>query len=176
LQVRGPGCTLLVVAAYKRKFSPSDFKHVRSPKAGVVYNGKTPFRYQDLEGNTREVKPGTWMQRRQYENLRYKAGGWKSKSEYEKIIHGHNHIRDGGRDVHEANAYHRWAQIYADNHGVSVRTAMGADSPYAQAFAAALRDKFRDTSPGSPFADLLVLVGLRTDSDTWDVGDSPGGK
>jgi hypothetical protein len=164
---------VLGVAAYKRKFSPSDFSHVRSPKAGVVYNGKVPFRYKNLKGETLDIAPGSTVSRRQYENLRYQGGGWTSKSEYEKIIHGHTKIKDNGRNVHEANAYRRWAKIYADEHGVSVRSAMGADSPYAQAFAAALRDKFRDTGPDSPFAKLLVLVGLRDDSATWDVGTTP---
>jgi hypothetical protein len=155
------------------KFDPSQFKHVRDTPAGVTYLGDKPFRFTNAKGNRVEVNPGERLSRRQYENLRYQAGGWSNKAEYEKVIHGHLHLKDRGRNVHEADAYRVWASIYAEEHNVSVRQAMGANSPFARAFAAAYKDKFRDTGPDSPFAQLLVLTGLRDEQDTWDVGESP---
>lgn len=155
------------------RFNPSQFRHVRDTPAGVTYLGSKPFRYRNQSGHLAEVQPGERLSRRQYENLRYQSGGWKNKAEYEKVIHGRLHITDRGRKVHEADAYQIWASIYAEEHGVSKREAMGANSPFSRAFAAAYRDKFRDSGPDSPFAQLLVVTGLRSEQDTWDVGDSP---
>lgn len=165
--------TPAVAAPRRSKFDPSKFRHVRDTPAGVTYLGDTPFRYRNQKGELVTVQPGERFSRRQYENLRYEAGGWHNKAEYERVIHGHLHIKDGSRRVHEADAFKRWAAIYADEHHTDVRKVLGPDSEYSQAFIAAYRDKFRDHGPDSPFAHLLVVIGLRDDSWTWDVGDTP---
>jgi hypothetical protein len=149
-------------------FDPKQFRHVRTSPAHVVYLGDEPI----STGRATHFQGGK-LTRREYENLRYQAGGWTSKSEYERVRHGHLHIKDGSRDVHEANAYQRWAYIWADEHGESPSTAMGADSDYSRAFAAAYRNKFADKSPSGPFSRLLAIVGLRSPDAPWDVGDSP---
>lgn len=156
------------MAAYRRKFSPSLFRHVRDTPAGVTYLGKVPFK----TATGVVIEPGEKISRRQYENLRYQAGGWTSKAEYERVSHGHLRKKDGDRHVHEADAYRAWAKIYGDEHGEPMRAAMGPDSEFSRAFVAAYRDDFRDTSAGGPFARLLVETGLRDDADSWDVGDT----
>jgi hypothetical protein len=160
------------VAAYRRKFSPSLFRHVRSPKAGVTYLGSSPFKYRDVAGKEQVIQPGAYVQRRQYENLRYQSGGWRSKAEYEKITHGHLKRKVDGRHVHEADAYRAWARIYGEEHDVPMRGVMGPDTEFSRAFIAAYRDNFSDTSSTSPFAHLLVITGLRDETDTWDVGET----
>lgn len=145
--------------------------------AGVVYAGDKAFRYKDIKsGKWQTVTPGERVSRRQYENVRFQANGWESKAEYERIARAKRPLRmyDQGRHVHEADAYRTWARIYSEEHATPVPK--GPDNEYSRAFAAALHDKFRDTSPDSPFAKLLVIVGIRDESWQWDVGDTPSSK
>lgn len=168
-----------MAASRARRFDRGQWKHVRGSDgnpAGVVYQGSKPYTYKTVKGESRTVKPGARVSRRQYENLRYQGSGWQSKAEYERVARGGKQkMHDRGRHVHEADAYRVWGKIYAEEHGLS-RIPAGPDNPYAQAYADALRDKFRDTGPDSPFAKLLVLVGLRDESWQWDVGDTPSSK
>lgn len=155
------------------KFDRSQFRHVRDTPAGVTYQGKRPFRYENQKGQVVTVKPGERLSRRQYENLRYQSGGWKNKAEYERVIHGHLHMKDGGRKVHEADAFQNWARIASEERNVSKRELTGPDSEFSRLFLDAYRDKFRDSSPDGPFAKFLTYIGLRDESWTWDVGDTP---
>lgn len=159
------------MASSPSPFDPSDFRHVRkgSPTgrggkyqaAGVVYHGKESRTFGSLR-----VKPGEKISRRQFENLRYQAGGWKSKSEYERAIHS----KLPGK--HESRAFIRWMEIYAEEHDVPERKVAGPDSEYSRAFVQAYRDGF-PSDPNGSLSHLLTVIGLRDEQDVWDVGDSP---
>lgn len=156
----------------RARFESRNFRHIRTAPAGVVYQGDRPFRYVSSSGERVTLEKGDRLSRRQYENLRYSASGWQSKSEYERVLHGKTRMMDGRRKIHEANAFRRWAEIGADDRGIALRKMMGASSEYSQLFAAALRNKFRDRGPDSPFAKLLTYVGLRQPDWGWNVGDT----
>jgi hypothetical protein len=145
-------------------FRSSDFKHRRKQGGKVEYVGTKPLK---LNGTT--YQPGQLLQRRQYENLRYSAAGWTSKSEYERVSHGHM------KNVpHEANAYRRFSLMYADEHGdENLRKVVGPNAAFSRAFVAAYRDNFEDMTSDGPFAKLLTVMGVRDAEATYNVGDTP---
>lgn len=150
------------------RFNAKEWRHVRGSgpdkPGGVIYEGSKPIR---LHGET--VEPGQRVSRRQYENLRYTQSGWQNKSQYEAVAKQ----RPPKGYPHEAKAYKRWMQDYAEETGKPLSALRGPDNPYSEAFAAAFNDKFRDNSPDSPFAQLLVLIGLREPDAPYNVGDTP---
>jgi hypothetical protein len=149
--------------AATRTLDRSLFRH-RRDTGRVEYIGTKVLRTFDGGG----IQPGAELSRRQYENLRYQSQGWASKSEYERVTHGHM------RNVpHEANAYRRFAQMYADEHDIPLRSVMGPDSEFSKAFKAAYDDDFKDLTPNSPFSDMLTAVGVRDPLATYDVGETP---
>lgn len=168
-------CTVPSVAVRKTtRLNPTNWTHVRGKgdvRAGVVYKGEHPFAYKSTKGETVTVNPGERVSRRQYENLRYQAAGWTSKAQYERIAKAPGRVKKG---PHQLNAYKRWGKIYAEENNTTFPK--GPFNPYAEAFARAMNTGFSDTGPDSDFAQLLVAVGLRTDHDTWDVGDTPSSK
>jgi hypothetical protein len=149
----------------------------RVPGGRIVYKGSEPIEVWNPKaprgGRYEQVKTGDTLSWRQYSNLRGREAGWSSKSEYERALHGNLHVKDGSRHVHEADAYLVWAEICQHERGLPRGAVVGIDTEYSRLFTAALRNKFRDTSPDSPFAQLLVYVGLRNDDTPWDVGDTP---
>lgn len=189
------------MASFRRKFDPALFQYVKGKGGEVVrkdlrgkgrygegrtvegyyYEGNVPFRYKTPTGESRTVQPGERLSSRQYQNLRYEATGWKSKSHYERISHdsatvaGRKRLSytDRGRRVHEIGAFRKWGEIYADTHGTSLRSALAPDSAYSIAYTRALQDNFSDLTPDGPFAELLTLVGLREDEAEWNVGETP---
>lgn len=74
--------------------------------------------------------------------------------------------------MHEVGAYRKWAEIYASEHGVSLRTALDPTSTYSLAFAEAMDDNFSDITPDGPFAHLLNIIGLRDEQADWNVGET----
>jgi hypothetical protein len=151
------------------KYNSKEWRHVRgsdSGPGGVIYEGKSTLKLP----NKQTVKPGERISRRQYENMRYLQSGWANKSQYEAVQKG----RPPKSLPHEARAYQRWRKIYAEEHDLSLSDVKGPDNPYAEAFAQAYNDDFKDTSPSGPLSHLLEVVGLRQSGDSWDVGDSPG--
>lgn len=152
------------------KFNSGEWRHVRgsaSGPGGVIYEGKKPLK---LKGTGQEVQPGERISRRQYENMRYTRSGWQNKSQYEAVQKG----RPPKGLPHEAGAFQRWRKIYSEERDIPLTDIRGPDNPYAEAFAEAYSDKFKDTSSTGPLAHLLQVVGLRDEGETWDVGDSPG--
>ena len=101
--------------------------------------------------------------------MRYLQAGWANKSQFERVQNGR-----GKQHPHEVDAYQKWRKIYAEEHKLSLSQVRGPDNPYAEAFAVAYNDGFKDTSPSGPFSHLLEVIGLRVPGDFWDVGDSPG--
>lgn len=189
------------MASYRRKFDPSLFRYRKGSGGEIVrpdlrgrgkygegrniegyyYQGKSPFKYKDASGKSHTIQPGERLSSRQYQNLRYQATGWESKSQYERISHD-SATRAGrrrltynykGRRVHEIGAYRKWAEIYSETHGTSLRDTLNPTSIYSIAFTSALEDNFSDLTPDGPFAQLLTLVGLRDDSAEWNVGETP---
>lgn len=173
--------------AVKRKFAPSDWTYrkrhlpararTKTVPEGYWYHGKSPFQYTDQRGNKVTVEPGERISNRQYQNLRYQAAGWKSKSQYERIRYVSSLERPSKgatryRLPHEAGLFDYFAGVASDEHAVSVRALARIDSEYASLFAAALNDGFKDKSPDGPFSQLLVYVGLRTERDDWNVGET----
>lgn len=184
----------------RRRFDPSLFRYSRgvggqvvNPRLrgvgryseerqteGYVYEGTTPFRFKTAGGETRTIQPGERLSSRQYQNLRYRASGFESKSQYERISSqsvtrsGRKRLtyKRGKRDVHEIGAFRVWGKLYAQRHNVSLGSALDPESDYARAFAAALADDFSDLTPDGPFAHLLTLVGLRDDQADWNVGET----
>lgn len=151
------------------KFDPSRWRHVRGTKdtpAGVVYEGQRPLRLPDKRGT---VQPGQRISRRQYENMRYLQSGWANKAQYEAIQRG-KPPRGAPR---EAKAFQAWRKIYADENKIDLSQVKGPDNKYAEAFARAYYDDFKNTSPEGPFAHLLEIVGLREPDTFWNVGDTP---
>ena len=135
----------------------------------MQYVGAKPIRFSD-KGEKRTVKPGEYVSRRQYENLRFATFGWKNKSEYERVANNPGTLP---RFPHEAKAFDMWARIYSEEMGGSKADARKPGSEYSQLFAAAYHDQFRDLSPDGPFAKLLVGIGLRSEKDHWNIGDTP---
>jgi hypothetical protein len=163
----------------RRKFSPSLFKYHRragDTPEGYTYQGDKPFTFKRADGKSQTVQPGAEVSSRQYQNLRYQAAGWKSKSQYESlsdVAYG----RDASRKLkrrgfpHEAGAWRQWSIEYALEHDQSITKVRQPDSKFSQLFAAALADDFGPDSEGA-FADLLVGIGWRDEGDTWDVGET----
>jgi hypothetical protein len=155
------------------KFNPGEWRHVRgsdSGPGGVIYEGTKLLKLPRVKGEqAKQVCPGQRISRRQYENMRYLQAGWANKSQFEAVQNG----RVKGLP-HEVDAYQKWRKIYSEEKKVPLSQVRGPDNPYAEAFAAAYSDEFKDTSPSGPLSHLLEVVGLRVPGDFWDVGDSPG--
>lgn len=150
------------------KFNQKEWRHVRGTSdkpGGVIYQGAKPFTL-----NGKKVTPGQEVSRRQYENLRYTQSGWQNKSQYEAI----QKERPPRGKAREAGLFQLWRRIYSEENDIPIGDIKGPDNPYAQAFASAYKNNFKDTGPNSPFAELLTVVGLRDKGQPWDVGDSPG--
>lgn len=189
------------MASYRRKYDPSLFKYRKGTGGKVVrpelrgrgrygegrqtegyyYEGNIPFRFKTPSGETRTIAPGERLSSRQYQNLRYQGSGWKSKAQYERILHNSATVAgrkrltytSKGRRVHEIGAFRKWGEIYADTHNTFLRNALLPTSIYSLAYTAALQDNFSDLTPDGPFAQLLTLVGLRDDEAEWNVGETP---
>lgn len=99
-------------------------------------------------------------------------GGTITEGQYVNHVARYQGYKDY-RDFLSASSTERY-EHFAD---VEVRGAEGTTQPYevdsefAQAYANARNDDFT-TSPHGAFADLLVYLGLRDDSDDWDVGET----
>lgn len=173
--------------AVKRKFDPGDWRYrkrhlpprarTRTVPEGYWYQGTTPFEYTTIKGSKVTVQPGERLSNRQYQNLRYQSVGWQSKSQYERVRYLASLERPGKgarkyKMPHEAGLYDYFSDIASDEHAISVKLLRRIDSEYSSLFAAALNDGFKDKSPDGPFAQLLVYVGLRTNRDDWQVGET----
>lgn len=170
--------TLETVA--RRKFNPSSFQYHRrkgDTPEGYTYQGDKPFTYKRVDTGQRvTIDPGQHVSSRQYQNLRYQASGWKSKSQYESlsdVAYGNDPSRKLKRRgfPHEAGAWRQWSIEYAVEHDIPVTKVRQPDSTFSQLFAQALADDF-GTDPDGPFADLLVGIGWRDEGDSWDVGET----
>lgn len=105
----------------------------------------------------RVAKDGS-ISRRQYENHRLRAYGWRTWSEYQ----------------HDADTddWVRWRGEYKHvNQGDPMASYRGPDSEFAQAYLVAKRSGWSTDAHG-PFADLLVMTGHRELDWDWDVGDT----
>jgi hypothetical protein len=167
-----------------KRFNPADFKYTGSKKRtgraepeGYVYHGSTPFSFTRADGKEVTIEPDERLSNRQYQNLRYQASGWKSKSQYETIRH-YMHRRHPSDDLmkkgypHEAGAYKRFGIEYAAQNHVPLNSVYNPTSDYSQMFADALANDFGPDTDG-PFSKLLTAIGYRNQSDTWQVGETP---
>lgn len=117
--------------------------------------GGSAERYRNPEG--REVS------RRQYENARARAAGWGSWSDYQRH--------------RKSDDYNRWLNVAIDNRGLTRRD-IGVESDFSRQYLGvrqARRDNDEDAlrNPNGVLADYLVYLGLRSEDDWWDVGDTP---
>lgn len=123
--------------------------------------------YQRVKGDPRrrvETPDGHLISRRHYEDLRFKAAGWRSYRDYQ------NEMLD--------DSYVRWLSNAIVNGKGTERELRSSTSEFNRKFLATRRAKFdrtkRGRSPKGPFADFLIYTGDRDEGDTHDVGDSPG--
>lgn len=177
---------LMTPLAVKRKYNREDWTYrkrhlpprarTRTVPEGYWYHGKSPFEYTDQRGRKVLVQPGGRVSNRQYQNLRYQAAGWKSKSQYESVRYISS-LEKPGKGAkrrglpHQVAGFNYFAQQAADEHGLSLSKVKRIDSEFSSKFAAALNAGF-PSDPDGPFADLLVYVGLRTDRDDWQIEET----
>lgn len=102
---------------------------------------------------------GETVSRRQFRNEYYRASGWDSYSEYERVA--------------STKRYKFFSREAITEHDVTRRDVRAPDSEFNQLYLDSLRQDF-PTSPRGPFAEFLEYIGLRDDGAEYDVGDSPG--
>lgn len=123
--------------------------------------------YQRVKGDSaRRVRTpdGNLISRRHYEDLRFKAAGWRSWRDYQ------NEMLD--------DSYVRWLSNAIVKGRGTERELRAAGSEFNRKFLKTRKARFdrtkRGRSPSGPFADFLIYTGDRDEADDWDVGDSPG--
>ena len=110
----------------------------------------------------RYVSPtGEEVSRRQYENARAREAGFQSWSHYQRIA---------GARRHGARRYQRFASIYADKTGQSLKRVRGPSSDFTGMYFAT---DFNDVSPDGSLSHFLVKMGLREPETSYPVGSSP---
>lgn len=113
----------------------------------------------------RHRKTGRIISRRQFENLRAQALGWKSWSEFQ---------RESRKDD-----WYRWRGIAAHKQGVKPKR-LGMASEFAMRYVKLKRARNGGVhidpnlyDPDGPLAEFLVYLGLRKPDDEWMVGETP---
>lgn len=124
--------------------------------------------WEKLSGKSeryRNRKTGRIISRRQFENLRAKAVGWRSWSEYQ---------RESRKDD-----WYRWRGIAAHKQGKKPRS-LGMTSEFSANYVKLKRARNGGIhvapdlyDPDGPLAEFLVYLGLRKPDDEWMVGETP---
>jgi hypothetical protein len=117
-----------------------------------------------LPGRSERYKrAGKTISRRQFENLRAKAVGFKNVSEFQRMARTDDFLRFRG--------------IAAFSAGKKPRGFAGLRSPFTQRMLKVKRAREHDSKhlydPKGPLAELLVWLGLRKPDAEWNVGDTP---
>lgn len=118
-----------------------------------------------LGGSSRRyvnVNTGETLSRRQYQNLEAQHYGWRNRSDFD------NRAKNP--------AYRQFLRMGVENNRVDKPAAMSVRSAFNQGYTDARRTGFGKgfggKSASGPFADFLVEIGARDESDTHDVGDT----
>lgn len=117
-----------------------------------------------LPGRSERYKRGAKViSRRQYENLKAKAVGWRSWSEYQREARTDDWIRFRG--------------IAAFSAGKKPKKYSGLTSEFSQRMLGVKRARVEHPDnmydPDGALAELLVFLGLRKPDAEWNVGDTP---
>jgi hypothetical protein len=163
------------------RFWPSEWERVGRAKGdtrtrGYVFRGDGPYTFIDVRGRKTTVEPGGRISERQYANFRYQGGGWSSKSEWETFqkVRSSNHPSRAAKRLglkHQSGAWKKWAKRWSEEYDIPLRQVEAPDSQYNMKFTAAQKSDW-DNSPDGAFAQLLVALGFRKESDDWQVGDT----
>jgi hypothetical protein len=137
--------------------------------------------WSKVPGSSRYTNPqGQEVSRRQYDNARAQAEGFKSYNQYAKLTHY-------GRTAYPARQergqdYHRWSNQWAKAHGVKPSEARKLGSEFNKLYAATFinrkgefksYNRMRKTATG-PLAKFLSKAGYRPEGASYAVGRSPG--
>jgi hypothetical protein len=121
--------------------------------------------YERIRGDSaRRVRTpsGETISRREYENRRFRRGGYASWREFQTQRDTSSYRRFIARAVKETK---------------EPRSALrSAGSDFNLLYLTALREGMGDETPGEikqAFRDLLVYLGWRKESDPWNIGDTP---
>lgn len=126
-----------------------------------------------LGGKSRRVRApdGSEISRRQYENVKARAAGFTSWSQWQSL--------------RKDRQYKRWLQVAERQHGKGQREPnstfntlyMRAHNEHRALSSSRIISKmsWEETmgEPDSPFDDLLVYLGLRDPENDWNIGDTP---
>lgn len=117
-----------------------------------------------LPGKSERYKrAGKVISRRQFENLKARAVGFKNVSEFQRMARTDDFLRFRG--------------IAAFRAGRKPRNFAGLTSPFTQRMLKVKRARQSDSGalydPDGPLAELLVWLGLRKPDAEWNVGDTP---
>lgn len=126
--------------------------------------GRIESEWIKLPGKSERYKrAGKVISRRQYENLKARAVGFKNVSEFQRMARTDDFIRFRGIAAFSAK---RSARRYA-----------GLTSPFTQRMLKVKRSRESERKdlydPDGPLAELLVWLGLRKPDAEWNVGDTP---
>lgn len=116
--------------------------------------------YRKLPGRAERyerLSDGETISRRQYENERFRAGGWTSWSEYQRAA--------------KTESFQRWAFIEKLRTGKTYSQIVNPMSGFSKKFIAAKHSNFTPEAHGA-FADLLEYLELRDDDSDYDVGET----
>lgn len=95
------------------------------------------------------------------ENARARQAGFQSWSHYQRIA---------GTPKHGSKRYQRFAEIYADETGQSLKRVRGPSSDFTSMYFAT---DFSDTGSDGSLSHFLVQMGLRDPEASYPVGSSP---
>ena len=126
--------------------------------------GRIESEWIKLPGKAERYKrAGKTISRRQYENLKARAVGFKSVSEFQRMARTDDFLRFRG--------------IAAFNAKRGPRRYAGLTSGFTQRMLKVKRSREGERKdlydPDGPLADLLVYLGLRKPDAEWNVGDTP---